>query len=701
MHPIRVSGKPRRGQFLGLLLALVAAVGVLAGCGSSKSSSTPSAGKTTSSSSTSSSSASTTSASTTAASTTSATTTTPSSGGSSAGVASAWTEPNGNQAGTRDVTSSINSSNVTQLKQSWATPITGKSSAFGNLSSNAVVVDGVAYFQDIDSGVYAIKVSTGKVLWHTKYNSLSEGPNGVNVTDGKVYGATATNAFALSAATGEQLWSKKLIRNSGEGIDEAPAVHDGTVYVSTVPGNAKAFYTGNGVAVLWAMDAKTGKMKWKWNEVPYSLWGNKKVNSGGGQWQPPTFDSAGHLYLEVANPAPFVGDKSYPGKKVYPNGSSHPGDNLYTDSVVELNPANGKMIWHYQLIPHDILDWDLNNQAMITQAHGKEIIVSAGKAGIAIANDAKTGKLLWKDKLGKRNGHDNDNLLALHHQYSKLKKTPYTQLPGNIGGVETPYATDGTTAYFPVNLLAAKIYSQTKFSIGNAAAAPGEMVAIDQATGKIKWQHHFPHTPYGAATVSNDLVWTTTFDGTLWALNKNTGAVVWHQKLPAGTNAPLAIDGDYVLLGTGFPQGATQKATFVAYKLGGGSSSGSTATSSNSSTSSTTTSATTSASTTASSGGSSTAVSLKAGATVFKSTCASCHTLAAAGSTGTVGPNLDQLKPSDALVVHQVTNGGGGMPAFGSSLSKSQIQSVAKYVSTVAGKPVKGKVKSSGGGGGP
>jgi mono/diheme cytochrome c family protein len=92
-------------------------------------------------------------------------------------------------------------------------------------------------------------------------------------------------------------------------------------------------------------------------------------------------------------------------------------------------------------------------------------------------------------------------------------------------------------------------------------------------------------------------------------------------------------------------------------------------------------------------------VSVKAGMTVFDSTCASCHTLAAAGSTGTVGPNLDQLKPSDALVVHQVTNGGGGMPAFGSSLSKSQIQAVALFVSSVAGKPVKGKVKKTGGGG--
>src|ERR1700722_1884195 len=90
------------------------------------------------------------------------------------------------------------------------------------------------------------------------------------------------------------------------------------------------------------------------------------------------------------------------------------------------------------------------------------------------------------------------------------------------------------------------------------------------------------------------------------------------------------------------------------------------------------------------------AVSVKAGMTGFDSTCAAWHTLAAAGSTGTVGPNLDQLKPSDALVTHQVINGGGGMPAFGSSLSKSQIASVALFVSSVAGKPVKGKVTQQG-----
>jgi cbb3-type cytochrome c oxidase subunit III len=74
------------------------------------------------------------------------------------------------------------------------------------------------------------------------------------------------------------------------------------------------------------------------------------------------------------------------------------------------------------------------------------------------------------------------------------------------------------------------------------------------------------------------------------------------------------------------------------------------------------------------------------GEAIFKANCSSCHTLAAAGSTGTVGPNLDQLKPAMAIVVRQVTNGGAVMPAFKGKLSDAQIQAVAKYVSSSAGK---------------
>jgi mono/diheme cytochrome c family protein len=74
------------------------------------------------------------------------------------------------------------------------------------------------------------------------------------------------------------------------------------------------------------------------------------------------------------------------------------------------------------------------------------------------------------------------------------------------------------------------------------------------------------------------------------------------------------------------------------------------------------------------------------GAKVYDSAgCGGCHTLAAAGSSGAVGPNLDDLKPDFASVQQQVENGGGGMPAFGGDLSQEEIDAVARYVSDNAG----------------
>jgi mono/diheme cytochrome c family protein len=122
---------------------------------------------------------------------------------------------------------------------------------------------------------------------------------------------------------------------------------------------------------------------------------------------------------------------------------------------------------------------------------------------------------------------------------------------------------------------------------------------------------------------------------------------------------------------------------------------GSSGNSASSSESATTEASTPAPATTAGAGG---AVTAAAGKQVFKANCGGCHTLADAGTNGNVGPNLDDLEPDMATVVHQVTNGGGGMPAFGSQLSNTQIQTVAKYVSSVAG--TRGSSSDSSGGGG-
>jgi mono/diheme cytochrome c family protein len=105
---------------------------------------------------------------------------------------------------------------------------------------------------------------------------------------------------------------------------------------------------------------------------------------------------------------------------------------------------------------------------------------------------------------------------------------------------------------------------------------------------------------------------------------------------------------------------------------GGGSSSSSSSSASSSSTAST-------------SGGGAQSASAQ-GKQIFTSNCGGCHTLADAGTNGQVGPNLDDLKPGKAVVVRQVNNGGGQMPAFKGKLSDAQINAVATYVSSVAGK---------------
>jgi alcohol dehydrogenase (cytochrome c) len=473
--------------------------------------------------------------------------------------------PGGDLQNTRNIPGPINSGNVNTLKKAWSVPIRGTGS-FGTYATTPIVVGGIVYTQDIDSNVYAINLKSGKLKWYKKYNSPSVGPNGVTLSGGVVYGATADAAFALQASTGEQLWSKKLTRNKNEGIDMAPGINNGTVYVSTVPGNSAGFYNGNGQAILWALNAKSGATTWKWQEVPTNLWSTKNtnINSGGGQWDPPSFDAAGDLYVGVSNPAPF------PGTKKFPFGSSRPGPNPNTDSITKLDHTTGKVVWTYQLTPHDINDWDMENSPILTKANGKSIVIDAGKGGIVVAVDQATGKLIWKTPVGKHNGHDHDGLLTLAQAKKKLK-FPYTVYPGILGGVESQLASDGTNVYAAVNNLASKYTNNTEAGIklGDFTKGTGDLVALNQATGKIVWDTKLNQSPYGAMTITNDVVFTTTFDGTVSAYSTKNGKKLWSAKLPANTNTPVAVAGNTMITAGSFPLKKTQKPQIVAYRLGG------------------------------------------------------------------------------------------------------------------------------------
>ncbi len=332
------------------------------------------------------------------------------------------------------------------------------------------------------------------------------------------------------------------------------------------------------------------------------------------------------------------------------------------------------MIWYQQVLPHDVYDWDLQLPPILTKDGDRNLVLAAGKLGYVAAVDADDGSLVWKVPVGKHSGHDKDNEVALEGDYDQMPKLPITLLPGILGGVETQMAVEDGVVYAPIVDLPTVFTAQNKFDL-QIPKGTGEMVALNVSDGSVKWKRDFSQPAYGAATVSNDLVFTTTFDGKLIALDRDNGNVVWEKQLPAGTNATVAIVGDTLITAASFPQSKDQRPVIIAYRIGatGAAATGGTTTS-----------------------GTTTGAEAN-GEAVFTSNCGSCHVLGTAGTTGSVGPNLDELKPDEATVEEQVRNGGGGMPAFQGRLSDAEIKAVAAYVAANAGKGG----TTTGGGGGP
>jgi alcohol dehydrogenase (cytochrome c) len=246
--------------------------------------------------------------------------------------------------------------------------------------------------------------------------------------------------------------------------------------------------------------------------------------------------------------------------------------------VVELSPQ-GKVIWYYQLTKHDISDWDINNSPVLTTANGTPIVIAGGKAGIVIGLNESTGALEWKTPVGVHNVSE-----TIGQKTENLKPTDKSPLPasidmepGSLGGVESQLATNGTSTFAAINDLALPETAVPATGPGAAASekkifalipkGTGEMVALNNATGKIEWDDKLPSSAYGAAAVTNNVVFTTTFAGQLYAFNTSTGAIIKQWTLPAGTNSAVTIDGDYIITAGSYAQTSSEKAEIIAYKL--------------------------------------------------------------------------------------------------------------------------------------
>ena len=287
-----------------------------------------------------------------------------------------------------------------------------------------------------------------------------------------------------------------------EGVDVEPQVVGHIVIASTVPVSIKGgLYPGGARGYVDAVNEATGRLLWSFDTVASpDLWGNPSVNSGGGSWYPPSFSLAsGLLYVGMANPAPFVGTPQYP------NGSSRPGPNLYTDSTVALKMATGKLVWYHQAHAHDLFDRDFVHTMIVPvpASNGRSattVVVGTGKGGVVIGMNPSTGRQLWRTPVGI---HRNDNLtVPVRSDRDSAGNLRWGPDPSGLGSGHglrghpecARHAAPDQTAYFG----------------GKTGTMPGEVVALDARSGRKLWDTDVPGDPTGGITVVNNLVLTAT-----------------------------------------------------------------------------------------------------------------------------------------------------------------------------------------------
>ena len=410
------------------------------------------------------------------------------------------------------------------------------------------------YIQDSTGTVSAIDRDTGAVRWQAKQRDVLVGPNGVAVGWGMVFANDGSSGvIALDAETGEVRWRRALNITPSEGIDIQPTVFGKRVLVSTVPISLRGIYQGGDRGIVHALDIATGKDAWTFDTIQSpDLWGHPDVNSGGGAWYPPAIDpTRGLVYWGVANPAPF------PGTAEFPNGSSRPGPNLYTESVVTLSlrsgiaalvpPADsarhlrprpdphtpGRRARPWPSPPHARRDGQAGPRRGSPPAHRSTALEHAGRH----AHERRA-----------HGARRTDRRLARH-----VRRRPH---PAGRGRRDVYVATlNAPTMLSP---------DSPAYFGSRLGTMDGDVVAIDAATGRIKWDTKVPGDPTGAATVVNDLVITATFDGQLFGLDRGTGAIVWRYQAPGGINGFPAVAGDLMLV----PVGMADTPRLLALRVG-------------------------------------------------------------------------------------------------------------------------------------
>ena len=452
----------------------------------------------------------------------------------SAGFPAASPDPNDWPSFNRDLASNryspladITTQNVARLKRVCEAPL----NEAGAFQAGPLAIAGKLYVTTTTS-TYAIDGATCTIVWTNTYQTTGPVPFPVDrgaAWDGKstlVRGEPDGHLIAIDMNSGKTLWNVAPANSShGEFLSSAPIIWNDTVFIGTA---------GSDWGVkgrMMAFDVSDGKQKWSTTTIASGddpnakSWGSvrQQDTGGGGMWTSYTLDpQTNELFVSVGNPAPDFAS------------GYRPGANLYTDSLVVLDPATGKMKWYYQALPHDVHDWDLASAADLAGDANHQIAAVASKDGNLYGIDRTTHTLLWHTPEVRMLNTDRPPTIA-----------GVRICPGVLGGSEwNGAAWDAKNAHFitPMDDWCATVklgttrYTTGQFFFGGSysgeprSAARGTLTATD-TSGKIVWQYKAGAPMLAGVTpTAAGVTFTGDMDGNVLAFDSATGKVLFKDR---------------------------------------------------------------------------------------------------------------------------------------------------------------------------
>jgi alcohol dehydrogenase (cytochrome c) len=464
-----------------------------------------------------------------------------------------WLTYHGDYSGQRHSRlSQITPENVNQLKEVWRFQ-TGQ----GQIKGTPILANGVIYVTTTDN-LWAIDARTARELWrytHPRSQAFSIGHRGVAVYKDSVYLTTRdTHLIAFNAKDGTVKWTVRIADSSrGYWSTNAPLIVGNHVMVGVsgdfdnLPGQLKS------------VDADTGKTQWIFYSTPPPGVDDPPSGgaTGGQMWMTGTYDPELNLvYVGTGNPTPVL------------NGPARPGDNPWTGSIVALNPDTGKLVWGFQVNPHDTHDWDAAEVPVLVDGEfngaQRKMVLQASRNGYFFVLDRTNGKNLlttpfatvnWAKEIDKdgrpipnpAKEPSRDGVLVAPNESGGTNYRSPSFDPAT--GLLIVSAYDGYGIYFFKPEHGAYGWAGADYDVAGRAF----LRAIDYKTGKIVWNHPLLGTGAGSAgvlTTATGLTFTGDNPGNVLALRTSDGTTLWHAATGRMGNAPITylLDGKQFLV---------------------------------------------------------------------------------------------------------------------------------------------------------